>query len=251
MPDENNEVHKFLQFLRNDPLGRIASLIIGGIIAVLIYEKFVMSQKEAQLVSMGALIEVKEERMKLIYDQVRGLKTELVYKPLKEQRLFEELTLQYNALKIEKNALKIEKNALLKLGVSIKASKDVIVEINKLENNIRTLKESNNDFISKLDKKTKSLQKYESLILVDSKHLAEGSSWQGFGGQVNFGLLKISVYGSAKINLSVKGKTSASDVFPGDQLDFSIGENKYLINISQISYVGSKISISISKEIPK
>jgi len=232
--DNNNEISKTLTFLLADPVGRIGALIIGIIVTVLAYENFVIFQKDVQLISKDQLIRVKEERLKQLNDQISGLKVEIAYKPLKEKRILNELS--------EKSQdLEDRNKALSEITQSIKSDNKSEFKVSELAQKIKNLKEKNLDYKRKL-------LNYESNIIASDQNIEIGSSWEGFGGRVLFGVSDISVAGYANTYLSVDGATEKHKVWPGQQFQFQLSNQNYLLNVVSISYVGSRATISISKK---
>ncbi len=228
-----NELHKTLAFLSADPIGRGAALLIGIIACAFTYENFLIAQKDVQLTSKDELIGVKDERLKQLNDNIAGLKVELDYKPLKEKRLLDELTEKNETLKMQNAALSEIEKSVKSNGNDKLTTADLITEVKKL-------KETNAEIRRKL-------ATYEFSTLVPNLDIRKGDSWEGFGGRVLLGLKDVSVSGFAKVNFTYDGASEPKEIGPGDQFKFFVNDQRYVLNILSVVYVGSKITISVSK----
>ncbi|WP_113875037.1 hypothetical protein [Marinomonas aquiplantarum] len=226
-------VEKFIQFIKNDISGRLTSFILGVIAMSVMYQNFILVEKDTQLHSKEQLINVKEERIKSINDQINVLKVQLSYKPFKDKKEVEDLTAQ-------NKELSEENEKLISLVTELKSISQNTVSENLVED-FAKLKKSNLEL-------EKRLATYTSKYIVEKEDIPLGRSWNGFDGVVVFGVENLTVTGAGDIRFSVNGKTEAKRVYPGDQFQFTLGENQYLLNVVAVEYVSSKITVSISKK---
>ena len=222
-----------LSFILYDPIGRGASLIVGIVVTALVYEYFVMVQKEAQLVSKDELIRIKDERMKQINDQVEALKADLDFKPLRERRVLE-------GLKEKNDELARQNKALAQIAESVGDSIVHLPDAEAFARTVEKLKDENTDLIEKLGR-------YEARTIVSEMTVGKGDTWTGFGGRVVFGVKDLRVQGFAQTQFSVDGISKRRDLWPGDQIKFELDQQSYLLNIESVRFVLSRVVIGVSR----
>ncbi|OEE72198.1 hypothetical protein [Vibrio genomosp. F6] len=225
---------KIISFIFGDISGRVTALIVGVIATSVVYSELILVEKDTQLDSKQQLILVKEERIKSVNDQINVLKSQLIYKPYKDKKDFEDLQ-QINT-SLEKENLRLSQlvSELQKVGDNVNAE-ELVASLSEIKQENLQLKNE--------------LSLYTSEIVIKDQRIDLGKAWSGFGGVVVFGVDEISVLGYSKTRLSVNGNTTTMETNAGDQYVFTVGENEYLLNILSVEYVSSRVSISVSKKI--
>ena len=225
---------KIISFIFGDISGRVTALIVGVIATSIVYSELILVEKDTQLDSKQQLILVKEERIKSVNDQINVLKSQLIYKPYKDKKDFEDLQ-QINA-SLEKENLRLSQlvSELQKVGDNVNAE-ELVASLSEIKQENLQLKNE--------------LSLYTSEIIIKDQRIDLGKAWSGFGGVVVFGVDEISVLGYSKTRLSVNGTTTTMKTNAGDQYVFAVGENEYLLNVLSVEYVSSRVSINVSKKI--
>ncbi|PMG99736.1 hypothetical protein [Vibrio lentus] len=229
-----DKVKSAFTFVLGEDYGRAVAFSIGVFVTAVLYQNFIMIQKDTQLDSKQQLIYVKEDRIKAVNDQIDVLKLQLAYKPYKDKKEFEDLESENIELSVQNANL----SALLEEVKTIDNSKD----IKQFADDIAKLKSEN-------IKLTNELATYISDIVVHSERVSLGHSWSGFGGVVVFGLDRLSASGYGEARLSVNGETTNKRIYPGDQFTFEVANTQYILNVLSVEYVASQIKIGVSKKI--
>ncbi|MUK43330.1 hypothetical protein GNP61_17435 [Aliivibrio fischeri] len=239
------EIQKYINMVLDSLKVAIPSIFIGVVGTYIVYDSIVLVAKNSEISTLRASVEVEKgrqnvlnERIKLWGDKTVFLQDQLRYKPALEKAEKEKSTALIKKLTEENLHLQ-------KLKASFETAEGSQIELAQL--NVKLEK-----YISENEKLKKSLAKFDSDIIVDNYRLNEGQSWSGFGGQVTFGISKISrEYDDGNIALAVSSifKTDSQVVKAGNSFKFQINKIDYNLVVNTINYVGDYSTISVYKKI--